>query len=57
MTANHRDALPEVLPLLHFFSVAVDTYTSELYMKVPSNSLELNDKLSFFVVSPPKGGG
>ncbi|RWX46631.1 hypothetical protein VT99_12104 [Candidatus Electrothrix marina] len=26
-------------------------------MKVPGNSLELPDKLSFFVVSPPKGGG
>ncbi|RWX48488.1 hypothetical protein VT99_10883 [Candidatus Electrothrix marina] len=25
-------------------------------MKVPGNSLELPDKLSFFVVSPPKGG-
>ncbi|MCI5142518.1 MAG: hypothetical protein D3909_12525 [Candidatus Electrothrix sp. ATG1] len=27
-----------------------------VYMKVPGNSLELPDKLSFFVVSPPKGG-
>ncbi|MCI5210858.1 MAG: hypothetical protein D3910_19200 [Candidatus Electrothrix sp. ATG2] len=26
------------------------------YMKVPGNSLELHDKLSSFVVSPPKGG-
>ncbi|MCI5140380.1 MAG: hypothetical protein D3909_01270 [Candidatus Electrothrix sp. ATG1] len=25
-------------------------------MKVPGNSLELPDKLSSFVVSPPKGG-
>jgi len=33
MTANHRDALPEVLPLPHFFSVAVDTYTSEFHEK------------------------
>ncbi|MCI5211319.1 MAG: hypothetical protein D3910_21615 [Candidatus Electrothrix sp. ATG2] len=27
-----------------------------VYMKVPGNSLELPDKLSSFVVSPPKGG-
>ena len=25
-------------------------------MKVPGNPLELPDKISFFVVSPPKGG-
>ena len=29
----------------------------QVYMKVPGNHLELHDKLSFFVVSPPKGGG
>ncbi|MCI5142805.1 MAG: hypothetical protein D3909_13980 [Candidatus Electrothrix sp. ATG1] len=28
----------------------------DVYMKVPGNSLELPDKLSSFVVSPPKGG-
>ncbi|MCI5143462.1 MAG: hypothetical protein D3909_17425 [Candidatus Electrothrix sp. ATG1] len=27
-----------------------------VYMKVPGNSLELNDNLSSFVVSPPEGG-
>ena len=27
-----------------------------IYMKVSDNSLELIDKISFFVVSPPKGG-
>ncbi|MCI5140420.1 MAG: hypothetical protein D3909_01520 [Candidatus Electrothrix sp. ATG1] len=28
----------------------------KVYMKVPGNSLELPDKFSFFVVSPPEGG-